>query len=154
MRSGSLLFGVVALLLLGGAGKLAHVQYTRGPELRRRAEVQSTATMSIPAQRGEILDARGRLLAGSKRIPSIYADPSNIDDTALAAYSVAPVLGIDPARLQQLLIDRSERGFVWIKRGVSPEELAAFTEIRRQRRLDAFVVQQEPERMYPLERTA
>jgi cell division protein FtsI (penicillin-binding protein 3) len=154
MRSARLIFVLAGLLLLGGAGRLTFLEYSQGAQLRQQARIQSTAYMSVPAQRGEILDARGRVLAGSKRTPAIYADPSNIDDAPLAAYSIAPILNLDPAQLNQTLVERSERGFVWIKRGVTDAELSAFSLIRRQRRLDAFVVQQEPERVYPLERTA
>ncbi|GMU83904.1 MAG: penicillin-binding protein 3 [Planctomycetota bacterium] len=154
MRSGSLLFGLTGIALVAGAGRLVQLERDEGPRLRGLAEQQHTATMSVPAQRGNILDARGHILAGSKRVPSIFVDASQVDDPRLAAYSIAPVLGLDPLALERLLVERRESGFVWIKRGISDEELNAFIQVRSTRKLNAFVIEYEPERIYPNGRTA
>ncbi len=152
MRSAVLLFVIVGLALAAGGGRLAYIQHTDGPALRERVARLHTACGEIPAQRGEILDAQARLLAGSERKPSIYADPAQLADARdrhYAAYSVAPLLGLSPLELEQLLAQRVEDRFVWIKRGVSEEELRQFLEVRNGRRLYGFNVQYEPLRMYP-----
>ena len=155
MRSGNVMVGLVSLLLFGGAGRLAYIEYAQGEALRARAERQQTAKLIIPAQRGEIVDTRGRVLAGAARRPSIYMDPSQIDDARFAAYSVAPLLeGVDAAELHETILQRRGEGFVWVKRHVSPSELEAFQELRAARKLDAFVVRYEPQREYPFGETA
>ena len=99
MRRGGVLFAGVALALLGGAGRLGYIEYRCGDRLRAQAARQQSATVDIPAMRGEILDVRGRVLAGSTRWPSIYVDPSMVSDPRFAAYRLAPLPGLDPAAL-------------------------------------------------------
>lgn len=154
LRSGILLFGLTGLGLLAGAGKLAFIQYTEGTQLRDTADQQHTAKLSIPAQRGDILDARGRVLAGSMRKPSIYVDPSQVDDARFMAYSVAPILGLPADQVEQQIRDRKDRGFMWLKRDVTQEEADQIEAIRGKRQLHALVVQREPHRVYPFGRLA
>ncbi|MBU0637623.1 MAG: penicillin-binding protein 2 [Planctomycetes bacterium] len=154
MRGGNVLFLGVALLLMGGAGRLAYIEYAQGPQLRQRAQRQQTSEVSIPAQRGSILDTRGRVLAGSRRRPSIFVDPALVADPAHAANCIAPALGLHPGQLERIIREHQDRRFVWVKRQITDAELAAFNEVRRSTRLHAFVVRHEPERVYPLARLA
>ncbi len=169
----TLLFAVVGVLLAGGAGRLAYLEHSSGPEQRAKAARQQTVTISIPAQRGSILDTRGRVLAGSLRRPSVFVDPFLVADPRFAAYSVAAPLGLDGAELERMLAERGlpperpsdrhvaggdqpaseseskQRRFAWVKRYITDAELAAFEEVREIRRLWAFGVQYEPQRHYP-----
>ncbi|MFQ5805002.1 MAG: peptidoglycan D,D-transpeptidase FtsI family protein [Phycisphaerae bacterium] len=154
MRSGQVLFLGVAALLLGGAYRLAQIERTQGQGLRRKAARQQTATWTIPAQRGAILDCKGRTLAGTARRPSVFMDPTLIGDPRAAAASVAPALGLEPAQLERRIQENKHRAFVWVKRSLSDEELAAFNRVRREQKLRAFVVRYEPTRVYPYGRLA
>jgi cell division protein FtsI (penicillin-binding protein 3) len=154
MRSGRLLFFGAAVLLAAGAYRLVQIQRTEGRQLRQKAARQHTAAWTIPAQRGDILDCRGRVLAGSVRRPSVFMDPTLIDDPRSAAKSVAPALGLRPAELERLILEKKDRAFVWVKRGLSDDELSAFNRVRRAERLRAFVVRYEPTRVYPYGRLA
>ncbi|MBL8879774.1 MAG: penicillin-binding protein 2 [Phycisphaerales bacterium] len=154
LRSGIVLFALTGCGLLAGAGKLAYIQYTEGPKLRLAADQQHTATLSIPAQRGDILDARGRVLAGTVRKPSIYVDPSQVDDPRYMAHSVAAILGLNADQVERDIRERPDRGFLWLKRDVSQEEVDQIQEIRSKRQLHALVVQREPHRVYPFGRLA
>lgn len=159
MRSPILLMLLVSLLLAAGAGRLVHIQTTRGEALRALARKQQTAVIALPAARGTVLDARGRILAGTIRRPSVYLDASREKDPgfpAYAAHSVAPVLGMRPADLEKLIREASERDvqFVWVKRDLTNAELSAFEEVRRSRKLYSFVVTHEPHRIYPFGRLA
>ena len=155
VRRGDVLVGLVSILLFSGAGRLAYIEYAQGDELRSKAARQQTAMLPIPAQRGEILDTRGRVLAGSTRFPCVYMDPSDVDDARFAAYSIAPIFdGVEASELYDTILARRSHGFVWVKRDVPEDELAAFQEIRGERRLGAFVVRYEPRRDYPYGSTA
>lgn len=154
LRSGLVLFALTGFALIAGAGKLAFIQYTEGPRLRSTADQQHTATLTIPAQRGDILDARGRVLAGSIRRPSVYVDPSRVDDPRYAAYSVAPILGLNADELERQIRERRDRGFLWVKREAAQEEIEQLQEVRAKRRLSAFVIQHEPRRVYPFGKLA
>ncbi len=156
MRGSALLFLVVGALLAGGGARLAWLEVTRGPELRQKAERQQRATRVIPARRGEILDTRGCVLAGTVRRPSIYVDPHELRDLRFAAYSVGPLLGLDPEELERRLTQWHAAGsrFEWLKRRVSDDELAAVQSVIRSRRLGGIKVEFEPQRKYPQERLA
>ncbi len=156
MRGGGVLFAVAALLLASGGGRLAYIEITRGGELHARAERQQRATRTVAARRGEILDTRGRVLAGTVRHPSAYVDPSLLRDVRFAAYSVAPVLGLDAAELERQLVEWQAKGtrFAWLKRRLSPGEQEALERVVSTRRLGAVDVQFEPTRVYPQGRVA
>jgi cell division protein FtsI/penicillin-binding protein 2 len=140
--------------LLGGAYRLARIEHSQGPGLRGKAERQHIASWTIPAQRGDVLDCNGRVLAGTVRRPSVFMDPTLIDDPRSAAESVAAALALDPAKLEGLIREKRERAFVWVKRGLSDGEVAAFNRVRRESKLRAFVVRYEPRRVYPYGRLA
>ncbi|MFN0137306.1 MAG: peptidoglycan D,D-transpeptidase FtsI family protein [Phycisphaerae bacterium] len=154
MRSGWYLFAIAGVLLLGGAGRLVQLEYAKGSDLRTLGAKQQTATFAIAAQRGDVLDARGRVLAGSVRRPSIFVDGSLVSDPRFAAASIAPVLGLRAAALEKQLIEKKDDLFQWVKRSLSDAEVEAFRELRRTRNLKAFDVQFEPHRVYPYKQLA
>ncbi|MGD8453109.1 MAG: penicillin-binding protein 2 [Phycisphaerae bacterium] len=152
MRATTLPFICVLILLAAGAGRLVYLEHYEGPALAERARAQQTARLAIPALRGDILDTKGRLLAGGLRYPSVYADPALLKDPRdrhYAACSIAPVLGMPAGELEAMLQERVDDRFIWIRRGISEEEAAAFTAVRDARRLYAFGTQYEQERTHP-----
>jgi cell division protein FtsI/penicillin-binding protein 2 len=151
MRGSAVLFAVVALLLAGGAGRLAYIEVSKGAVLRASAERQQRATRVIAARRGEILDTRGRVLAGTVRHPSVFVDPGLLQDVRFAAHSLAPILGLDAAGLERQLSEAQAEGsrFLWLKRRVTPEQLEAVERVTATRHLRAFDSQYEPARVYP-----
>jgi len=150
----AIVFGFVLLALLGGAGRLVFLELREGPRLRQRAIQQQTVRVILPAQRGDILDCRGRVLAGSVQRPSVYADPALVSDFAFEAGAVAEVLGLDAFELQRRLLENRTHRFLWVKRFVSDEEAAAFERVRRRLQLRAFALRYEPKRVYPCRRLA
>ena len=154
VRLGHLLFIGVALLLLGGGYRLTRIEQTQGERLRGQARRQHTARWTVPAQRGSILDCRGRVLAGTVRRPAVFMDPTLIEEPRAAAEKVAPALGLDPVQLEGLIRENRDREFVWVKRDLTDDELEAFNRVRREHRLGAFVVRHEPKRVYPYGRLA
>jgi cell division protein FtsI/penicillin-binding protein 2 len=151
MRSTTPLFAIVALLLIGGAARLAYIERTRGPELRSRAERQQRAVREIPARRGEILDTRGRVLAGTVREPSIFVDAQQIADPHFAAFSLGPLLGQDSAELEAQLLDwqRTNDRFVWLCRKIDAETAAKVRSTLSARQIAGIEIRPEPVRVYP-----
>ncbi len=154
MRLADCVFALVGLALLGTAYRLVRIEQQRGPALRDDALRRRTATWTVPAQRGEILDCRGRVLAGSTRRPSIFVDPGIVRDPHIEAQGVAEALHIDAADLERLIREKRDSRFVWVRRGVSREELEAFNRVRRAGLSRAFRVRYEPQRVYPFGRLA
>ncbi len=145
-----LVFLLTGAALLAGATRLVLVEYRDGEGLRERAARQQTATIAIPAQRGSIYDARGRLLAGSKRISSVFVDPAICPDPRYASTSIAPVLGLAPGALERLISENAKRRFVWVKREITEAEERDFAAVRKARGLHCFNIQKETRREYPL----
>lgn len=158
MRGGGILALFVGLLLAGGAARLAYIEVSRGEALRAESQKQQTTARTIPALRGEILDTRGRVLAGTTQRPSVYVDPALVQDIPYAAESVGQYLGMSTGELAKLLAERRETRFVWLQRKLEPDDIEEFTrdfsDFLRARRLRAFGVQLEPVRVYPHGRLA
>jgi cell division protein FtsI/penicillin-binding protein 2 len=85
-------FAVVFLVVL--MGRTFWVQVVAAPALQEKAEGQSVRTITLDAPRGTIYDRGGEVLAMSRQMASVYANPSQIKDAADAAAKLAPVLGL------------------------------------------------------------
>ena len=78
----------------------------------------------IAAQRGDIVDRHGRILATNFETHSLYAQPPFLIDAKLAAEGLARIFpDLDEARL--LKDFTGKRKFVWIKKKISPEQKQA-----------------------------
>ena len=75
--------------------------------------------------RADIVDRNGVLLATSLQVPSLYADPTMIENKAFIARELENILGVDDLDAR---LDKSGR-FVWIKRGITPEQHYAINQL-------------------------
>jgi cell division protein FtsI (penicillin-binding protein 3) len=97
-----------------------------------------------PPARADIVDRNGKLLATTLDSPSLYANPRQILDAADAAQKLAATLpGLDRDLLYAKLT--SGKGFVWIKRHLTPEEAYAVNQLG----LPGLQFQHEERRVYP-----
>ena len=81
--------------------------------------IEGRARDVITASRPPILDRNGLELAVDIRVPSLYAEPRRIVDVDEAAEALRTVIpDLDHDWLRNRLT--GERGFVWIKREISP----------------------------------
>lgn len=154
MRSPAVIFLLAAGVLVSGGARLVQLEVRDGESLRTRAKRQQTATWVIPAQRGEILDCQGRVLAGTVRRPLLFVDPKLVGDLRFEAASVAPILDISPDALETLISADPERRYLVLARDVSDEQVEAFDHVRKTRGLTAFRTSHEPKRVYPYGRLA
>ena len=118
---------VVALgaMLAALAGYLAWIQVTASEKLSALAYDQQHMRVPIRPARGNILDSRLRVLAGSVDTRSVFADPKWIRDPGEAATKVGRILGESPDEILKKLtakrVDEPGGRFVWIARRISPE---------------------------------
>ena len=76
---------------------------------------------AIATARPDILDRNGEVLATDVRVPSLYAEPRRLIDVDEAAELLtADLPDLDAAELRERLA--SKRGFVWLKRDITPEQ--------------------------------
>jgi len=116
LRIAAIAFGVVYLAIVGRL-----VQYAVAPGAETAAEVaQTVAAISRP----DIVDRNGMVLATDVKVASLYAEPKNIIDVDEAVDLLRQALpDLDEKDLQAKL--STKRGFVWIKREISPREQVA-----------------------------
>lgn len=95
-------------------------------------------------ERADIVDRNGMLLATSLPAASLYADPRQVLDPAGAVRKLLTVFpGLDRAALTQKLT--SGKGFVWIKRRLTPRQEAAVNDLG----IPGLQFDHEERRVYP-----
>jgi cell division protein FtsI/penicillin-binding protein 2 len=144
--AGHLLFAMLMLLLVALVGRLVALNVDKGPGLLARAHDQQRSVVPLPARRGLIVDARGRILAGTSLRTSVFADPRLIPDKHEAAATVGRILGLPALELGEDLVAADRKRFFVIQRGVSEEQANAI----KQARLRGIGTFEEPYRSYPL----
>ncbi|MCP4591013.1 MAG: penicillin-binding protein 2 [bacterium] len=118
--TGVLLCVAVAFLLLGG--RLVQVNTVLGARLRQVAEQQHIGHTPVPARRGLIFDARGRVIAGSELVPSVFADPGLIEDLPSFAQRLAPALGMIAGEVEDVVRWSGAPRFCWLKRRIGADQ--------------------------------
>ena len=82
----------------------------------------------ITAQRADIVDRRGRILATNMLTYSLYAQPKDMVDPVHAATELAAIFPeLDPKALERRFTDG--RSFLWVRKVMSPEQMQKVHEI-------------------------
>ncbi len=99
--------------------QLVRIQTDEGPELRARGAQQSESVITLAAQRGTILDRRGRALAVNTARYEVAADPTarGFDGRAAELYALLGQLtGRSADHYRQRVADRASRQYVVLVR--------------------------------------
>lgn len=113
-----LIFIVVTIGFAAVAARLVQLQVFRHAEFAARAEQQQESVVTIEAKRGTIFDRRGRELAVSIDVDSVYGVPAMVRGPRALAKRLAVILREDPRVLERKL--GSGKSFVWLGRKVDP----------------------------------
>lgn len=112
-----------------------------------RKETERRDDYKLP--RPNIVDRNGEVLATDIQVASLYAEPNRIIDIDEAVEQLtANVEGLDAAALRRKL--STGRGFIWLKRQVSPAEQARVHDLG----IPGIGFRNEPLRVYPKGRLA
>jgi cell division protein FtsI (penicillin-binding protein 3) len=115
--------------------------------LQNGGEPRPTAALpqhALPAERADILDRNGVVLATALATASLYANPRQVPDPAEAAARLATVLP-EPSQAEIALRLSSERSFVWLKRNLTPRQQYAVNRLG----IPGLYFQPEERRVYP-----
>jgi cell division protein FtsI (penicillin-binding protein 3) len=115
--------GQLALILgvayVGIGGKLVKMGMSSEPPQTLKVAADQAASGARP----DLLDRNGDILATDVKTKSIFAEPRRIIDKDEAVELITAVLpDVDARELRERLV--SKKGFVWIKRQVTPKEQA------------------------------
>lgn len=111
---------IVALMALAFGTlicRAVYIQVVANDFFQRQGEVRYARTLSLPANRGRILDRNGMVLASSIPVPSIWAIPEDVDRNPVTLKKLAALLDMPVSYLNKKLEDE-DKSFVWLKRQV------------------------------------
>lgn len=138
-----LVFLVCALMLLGLAGRLVYLMGFKSDYYYQKAQDLHERERAIKAARGQILDAKGRVLADNKTVCTISVIHSQIKDPEKVIAVLAKELGMDTATIRKRVEKVSS-----IEKIKTNVEKSVGDEIREYG-LDGVKVDEDYKRYYP-----
>ena len=132
--------------------QLFRLQILRHDELENAALQQQLRRTAIPADRGTIYDARGRILAMSATTYSVYLSPAEIamngEDPELIAEGLARILGADRDRILALAQDRRS-WYKTVARRIEEDAARSVREFKSENDLLGVKLEPDTKRYYP-----
>src|SRR3989338_1628098 len=123
--------------------KIYNIQILQHEKFLNLSNRQYYRTLSLMPERGTIYDRTGRELAVSVEADSVYANPLELEDPFKTANIISRILKIDSSRLIREF--NKEKGFIWIKRKVTPDEAEAVESLN----IKGIGFLKEGKRLYP-----
>src|SRR3954452_10612243 len=118
-----LLFCIFCLVFSFAVVRSFWLQGVKGGSLRAEARSQQVTGVTIPRERGRVLDRNGKVLAASEDAADVVATPYQVDHPGRTATRLHDVLGEPTADLLTSLSDRNS-GFAYLARKVDPNVAA------------------------------
>lgn len=130
------MFGLIAVMLIGLIARLMYIEYTSGEKYEKIVlSQQEYDSQTIPYQRGDIVDAKGTVLATSIAVYNVILDCSvltsdedYIDPTIQALVQCFPELTSD--ELYGYVREQPESRYIILKKKAAYEEIQPFVEIQ------------------------
>ena len=137
----------VALLFTFFAFRLVNLQVGGHEKFSQLAAEKHGVKQPIIAQRGNIFDRHGEVLAVNVPVRTVYADGTHIKDAAALAHVAAPFLGIPEKELSAKLA--TKRPYLVIRSGMSELDAASMMKALEEAKLQGLYLQPGAERVYP-----
>jgi len=133
---------IVALGLL--IWRCWYLQYSKAEHYSAVSIKQQEGFIGLKPQRGVILDCRGRVLAASNEVQTIFAEPRLLDDPKETSTALAPILDMGAHIICELINDSKNPGFAKIVIGADVNQCIAAD------RVYGVGVQSDWQRHYPM----
>lgn len=129
------------------AARLFYLQIWHHGDYVKQARQQQTRMEEIPAPRGAIFDRNGQPLAMTMPVQSVCVNPQRVTDAKAAAQVFARILDVDRDKTYADIVRTAGegRGFLWIKRKATPEQVARLKSLP----FDWIEYRNDTWRMYP-----
>jgi len=125
VRTTVFLFGVLIAAFLLLSVRCFYLQFFESEHYSSVWSKQRQQLRVQKPQRGAILDCRGRVLAASNKIQTIFADPQIIKSAERAASKLGRILNMEAIEIYRLITESKNRRFVKIKVGADANECGA-----------------------------
>lgn len=136
---------LVFTLFVGLIGyRVVSVQVFHSNELSERAVAGRMETDTVPAQRGDILDSDGLLLATNRPSARVWAVLPEIENEAAVAKQLAPHLNMEVTDLNERM-NQPDVQWVLLANQIPSETITAIEDLD----IDGVVLEPEPARVYP-----
>jgi cell division protein FtsI/penicillin-binding protein 2 len=137
---------LVIIAFLALAGRCFYLQYCLVDHYTAKCMSQQLSHVPLEPQRGPILDSRGRVLAASDQIRTIFAEPRAIREPKETATRLASILDMGAHIICKQIVDSNNPGFAIIKTNATVAECSAA------RKIPGIGVQYTWRRNYPMGR--
>lgn len=117
-----IVLGLLALMVGALAWRIVDLQVIDQGFLQNQGDARSVRHIPIPAHRGLITDRHGEPLAVSTPVTTLWGNPRELQAAQERWPELAQALGQESAVLQQRLKAQAEREFIYLVRGLTPEQ--------------------------------
>jgi cell division protein FtsI/penicillin-binding protein 2 len=142
------LFALLIAVFLAFAARCFYLQYFKSEQYTSFCTRQQQAVATLKPQRGVIMDCRGRVLAASSEILTVFAEPRILTDVKDTSSELAPILDLGAHIICKLITDSANPGFAKIITG------ADYNQAAEARKVQGVGVESDWERHYPMNRLA
>ena len=132
------LIGVLAVRALD-------MQVLHSSFFEQQGQARQLRNVTIPANRGDIVDRNGEPLAISTPVKSIWLNPQEFSADADSLKQLGRLLSVNTSRLQKKISAYQDREFMYLKRHVSPETADKVMRLN----ITGIALQDEYRRYYP-----
>ncbi len=136
------------MIFLSLGGRCFYLQLLKNDHYYAVSTKQLQGWVAQKPQRGVILDCRGRMLAASSRIRTIFAEPRVIKDPKGTSAKLAPILDMGAHEICKFITESKNPGFAKLKVGAGAEQCSAAGEIY------GIGIQSDWQRHYPMRHLA
>lgn len=112
------------------AGRCFQLQYMEKDRFVEACLKQQLSFTDRQPQRGVILDCRGRVLAASNKIQTIFAEPRRIDDPQEISSRLAGILNMDEQEIYKIIVESNNPGYAKLLTGADMNQCSEVVKIR------------------------
>jgi cell division protein FtsI (penicillin-binding protein 3) len=127
------------------AGRALDMQVLHSAFFEQQGDARQLRHVTIPANRGDIVDRNGEPLAISTPVNSIWLNPQEFSTDDKSLKQLARLLSINPSSLKKKISSYQGREFMYLKRHVSPELANKVLQLN----IKGIALQDEYRRYYP-----
>lgn len=138
-----MLMALINLGMLVVVGRLFQVQILNADFYKSKAKRQHQSRIDLSAQRGNIYDRHGKLLASTIKSISVAVDPNLLKHKQEICDILSESTGIAASKFFEK-ISRAKGSFVWLTRGLSPDKVFRLRSLNDK----GLLLIEEPKRHY------